>query len=82
MILSEHKNNFYDRFGTIIWLHHKIINGWLVAFWCNSDGVKHLGYIIRRATPHKKVLGENMTWSGGVQKGSKLKPISHCYRRP
>ena len=24
---ERHKNDFYDRFGAIPWLHHKIING-------------------------------------------------------
>ena len=26
--LNGHKNNFYDRFRAIPWVHHKIINGW------------------------------------------------------
>ena len=29
MTLNGNKNSFYDRFGVIPWLHHKIINGWL-----------------------------------------------------
>ena len=41
MTLNGHNNNFYDRFGVIPWLHHKIINGWFDGILGKLDGAKH-----------------------------------------
>ena len=43
--LKRHKNNFYDHFGVISWLHDKIIIGRWVGFWGNSDGAMRYNLI-------------------------------------
>ena len=53
-----------------------------MAIWGNSDDAKHLGCIISRAAPHRKVFDEKMTGPGRALKRSKLKAISHGFRRP
>ena len=46
---NGHKNNFYDCFGDILWLHHKIIKGWFVGILgqvrcCKALGMHYKSY--------------------------------------
>ena len=52
-----------------------------MAFWGNSDGAKLFGRIISRVTLHRMVSAKNMTGPEGALKRSKLKTISHGFRR-
>ena len=64
-----HKNKFYDRFGTILWLHDEIVNWSFMAFWGNSDRVNHPRYIISRSASVGMFSAKNMTGPGGALKG-------------
>ena len=53
-----------------------------MTFWGDLDGVKRPVSIICRVAPHTKVFDKNITGSRGALKRSKLKAISHSFRRP
>ena len=56
--------------------------GHLGAFWGNSDGANHPRCIITRDASLKKIFGKKMTRPEETLKRSKLKTISHAFRRP
>ena len=43
-----------------------------MAFWGNIDGAKHLGYIVIRAPPHRKVFDERYDWAWRSPKTVKI----------
>ena len=79
--LNGHKNNFYDRFRTLPWLHDKIINGSFGGILGNSDGEKHHGCILSCVAFQRKFSDEKYDRAQRSPKMIKLKAIGHAFRR-